>query len=355
MRGGSESDLLLGGPGNDNLEGRGAPDVLDGGEDLDTVLYVLRTATQPVEVTLDGAANDGGAEDGHADHILANVEDVNATPGDDTLVGNAGANRMLGGEGPTGSPAAGRPIRCSDRAATTPCSAKPETTPSTAAPVPTSSTVAPRPTSPSTRADRLTAGECQHQRSRQRRRRPRRERRQRPRQRRERGRRGGPGHADRQRRRQLAERHGGADTFDGGVGADSLDGGTERDVATYAGRGASDPVDVSLDGAANDGGTIDGNANDNVRTTVEQVIGGAGDDELTGNDVANMLTGNGGADTLTGAGGADNLFGGDGVDALAGAADRDRLDGGPGPDTLDGGSGRTRRAMRRAPRRSRSR
>jgi hypothetical protein len=39
--------------------------------------------------------------------------------------------------------------------------------------------------------------------------------------------------------------------------------------------------------------------------TLENAIGGSGNDTLTGNDVANMLTGNGGNDTLDGGGGLD--------------------------------------------------
>ncbi|MGH8986030.1 MAG: hypothetical protein ACRDY6_19445, partial [Acidimicrobiia bacterium] len=98
-RGGSADDYLDGGPGPDNLEGRDGVDILDGGEDRDTALYVERGAGQPVDVTLDGLANDGGAEDNFRDHILANVENVNATPGNDMLIGNDDVNRMIGGGG----------------------------------------------------------------------------------------------------------------------------------------------------------------------------------------------------------------------------------------------------------------
>jgi serralysin len=58
--------------------------------------------------------------------------------------------------------------------------------------------------------------------------------------------------------------------------------------------------------------------------TIENAIGGAGNDSITGNEVANRLTGNAGTDTLTGA---------QGEDVLAGGKGNDTLDGGDGTDT----------------------
>ena len=49
-------------------------------------------------------------------------------------------------------------------------------------------------------------------------------------------------------------------------------------------------------------------------TVIENAIGGAHDDTLIGNQVANRLTGGGGNDVLTGAGGNDTLDGGAGLD-----------------------------------------
>jgi hypothetical protein len=69
------------------------------------------------------------------------------------------------------------------------------------------------------------------------------------------------------------------------------------------------------------------------------VSGGAGDDELKGdevNPVATVLAGDEGADRLTGGRGDDELHGGPGADTLDGHAGRDRLFGGDGDDTLDG-------------------
>lgn len=340
-RGGSADDHLVGGPGPDNLEGRDGVDVLDGGEDMDTALYVERGAGQPVNVTLDGLANDGGAEDNFSDHIRANVEHVNATPGDDTLVGNAGVNRMIGGEGVDEIAGGGDAdslfgqggndnllgeagndaLDGGDGADVLDGGTETDTAQyrsrTAAQPIKVSlDGVANDGGAVDGSADNVLANVENV------------------------GGGDGPDVLVGSAGANSLNGNAGGDTLDGGAGPDSLEGGSERDVVTYASRGAAESVDVSLDGAANDGGAIDGGGHDNVRTTVERVIGGAGNDELIGSDAANALTGNGGADALTGAAGNDTLVGGDGVDALAGASDRDSLDGGPGPDSLDGGTGR---------------
>ena len=83
-------------------------------------------------------------------------------------------------------------------------------------------------------------------------------------------------------------------------------------------------------------------------TTIENVVGGSGDDKLIGNAAANQLDGGGGIDSLTGGlgtdilnGGAgnDTLDGGIGDDTLIGGADNDTLFGDVGNDTLFGDTG----------------
>lgn len=54
---------------------------------------------------------------------------------------------------------------------------------------------------------------------------------------------------------------------------------------------------------------------------IENLVGGAGDDVLTGNDLDNTIEGNGGADRLAGSGGDDFLAGGSGDDTYAFKAD----------------------------------
>ena len=78
----------------------------------------------------------------------------------------------------------------------------------------------------------------------------------------------------------------------------------------------------------------------NSATVIENAIGGAGNDTLTGNTVANSLTGNAGNDRLTGGSGNDLLLGGLGDDiyvfGVASAAEADIVTEGTnaGTDTL---------------------
>ena len=84
---------------------------------------------------------------------------------------------------------------------------------------------------------------------------------------------------------------------------------------------------------------------------------GSGQDEVIGDDFANILSTGGGVDYVFGEGGADTIFGGsaldvleggagndtvygeDGNDSLTGNEGNDVLDGGTGNDQLDGGVG----------------
>ena len=72
--------------------------------------------------------------------------------------------------------------------------------------------------------------------------------------------------------------------------------------------------------------------------TIENAVGAAGNDMITGNAGANVLDGHQGVDRLVGRGGDDILLGGVGDDRLSGAAGRDRLTGGAGDDTMAGGA-----------------
>ena len=120
----------------------------------------------------------------------------------------------------------------------------------------------------------------------------------------------------------------GNDNLDGGDGADTFIGGTGTDAATYAGRAAA--VQVDIDDVADDGGVLDGNA-DNVRLTVERLTGGNGGDTLRGSAAVNLIMGGPGADTMFGEGGNDQMK------ALDGAADD--ISCGSGTDTLDRDAG----------------
>jgi Ca2+-binding RTX toxin-like protein len=87
-----------------------------------------------------------------------------------------------------------------------------------------------------------------------------------------------------------------------------------------------------------------GGGNDTLRatntdTTGDVLNGDAGDDRIFGGIGRDFLSGDDGADTIEGGMGPDELRGGAGSDWLVGGADFDILDGGLGSDTLSGGAG----------------
>ena len=66
--------------------------------------------------------------------------------------------------------------------------------------------------------------------------------------------------------------------------------------------------------------------------SIENVIGGAGNDTINGDAQNNVLTGGAGNDTLNGNGGNDTLIGGAGNDTMNGGAGADTMIGGVGND-----------------------
>ncbi len=77
----------------------------------------------------------------------------------------------------------------------------------------------------------------------------------------------------------------------------------------------------------------------NPASLIENVIGGSGNDAISGNNVNNVLQGLPGDDTLLGLEGADILTGDEGNDKLKGGGGADQLFGGDGDDNLKGGGG----------------
>ena len=111
------------------------------------------------------------------------------------------------------------------------------------------------------------------------------------------------------------------DVLDGRGGPDSLVGGAgSGDRADYSAR--TSPVTVSIDGVANDGVRLE---QDNVSSSVEQLLGGAGRDHLTGSEDPEQLDGGPGDDTLDGGLGADVLRGGADADTVSYAFRRSEL------------------------------
>jgi uncharacterized delta-60 repeat protein len=116
----------------------------------------------------------------------------------------------------------------------------------------------------------------------------------------------------------------GDDRLHAGGGRDDLFGGPGLDTADYA--DANSALKLSVDDLRNDGAASGSGANaDNVHADIEIVLGGNGDDTITGSALPTLLAGNGGNDHLTGSSGRDVLIGGRGKDDLTGNGSDDLL------------------------------
>lgn len=160
------------------------------------------------------------------------------------------------------------------------------------------------------------------------------------------------------------------DTLNGGDGddvfqmgaasncSDIVDGGAGRDTANYEMRTTA--LTITLDGAANDG--VVTTELDNIKPTVEVVLGGEGGDTITGGAGNDELHGGLGNDTIRGGAGNDTIIGGPGNDNLFGDAGDDIIDEASatddayiktmtsfgGADTIHGGTGTNLCDFRRA-------
>jgi Ca2+-binding RTX toxin-like protein/subtilisin-like proprotein convertase family protein len=114
--------------------------------------------------------------------------------------------------------------------------------------------------------------------------------------------------------------NGGDDSLRGRGGADVLNGGSGSDFASYYYDSA---VTMSLDGSVAGTGAAAGD----TFISIENISGSnTGNDNLTGNAGANKINGNGGNDTLFGLDGNDTLRGGTGVDTLSGGVGADTFE-----------------------------
>src|SRR6185436_5595854 len=127
----------------------------------------------------------------------------------------------------------------------------------------------------------------------------------------------------------------GNDTLEGGLGNDTLNGGGGTDTASYV--HASGDVQATI-GAGGGGGSSGADGNDSF-VSIENLTGGAFNDQLVGNGGANVLDGGDGHDALRGGGGNDTLLGGNGDDFLNGNVGDDTIDGGAGWDRATFASG----------------
>ncbi|MEM8576508.1 MAG: calcium-binding protein [Pseudomonadota bacterium] len=120
----------------------------------------------------------------------------------------------------------------------------------------------------------------------------------------------------------------GNDTIDGGGGYDRLRM-DRRDVST-----------TTIDLGAGTGSAVwNGTTFTYSISGIEWVRGSSGDDDLTGDMLANEFEAGAGDDTVNAGAGDDEVDGDFGADVIDGEEGADDLDGGAGNDTIDGGAG----------------
>jgi Ca2+-binding RTX toxin-like protein len=111
----------------------------------------------------------------------------------------------------------------------------------------------------------------------------------------------------------------GNDTIEGGAGNDTLTGGAGFDYLSFASTTGNVTVNLT---AATVSGTATGT--DSI-SGFEGVLGGYGNDSITGSGAANRIVGGAGNDTINAGGGDDTVEGGLGNDSLVGGAGVDLL------------------------------
>lgn len=292
LNGGAGVDTESGGADNDTFNQDTAAnggDTLNGGAGTDEVGYNSRTTA--VTVTIDGTANDG--QSGENDNVQTDVENVDGGSGNDTINGATAVSNVLDGGGGNdtmnGELAAATTSTVSDTfiggGGTDTVTYAPRTT-SVSALLDTAANDGQSGENdnigPSDDVENITGGAA----------------------------------ADAlQGNSQVNVLLGGdgADNLGGRLGGDTLTGGAgSPDTVTYNGR--TNPIIADLDGEAADDGEV--GEGDTISADTENLTGGSGSDQLTGNAGVNTLNGgaDAGMDRLTGLAGADVLIGGAGID-----------------------------------------
>ena len=340
LTGGMGDDTLIGGDGDDVLGGGGGHNVLIGGDGIDTVDFGAGSGPIAVDLSAGGVQHGGWMSDS-----LSGIENVRGGAGNDTLIGDAGDNQFSGGAGDDSlDGAAGNDSLEGGAGADTLIGG--EGTDTVTYTGSTSGVTVDLASGTGAggdaEGDRITGVENVT----------------------------GSAHADHltgDGGANLIDGAAGDDTLVGGAGADTLIGGDGTDTADYSASPAA--VTVDLEAGTGHGGDAEGD----ILTGIENVIGSAFGDRLTGNGGGNRLDGGAGDDTLAGGAGADTLTGGDGTDTadysasagavtvnlttgigsggnaqgdrlsgienLTGSGGNDRLTGDGGANLIDGGAG----------------
>jgi len=111
-----------------------------------------------------------------------------------------------------------------------------------------------------------------------------------------------------------------------------------RDTFNFSGYSSNQVIDLRP-GFFSDVGGYRGNVAIARGADIEDAIGGAGADLITGNSLANRLTAGGGSDSVFGGDGADTILEVSGANYLRGDAGNDSISGGTGFDDINGNMG----------------
>jgi Ca2+-binding RTX toxin-like protein len=132
----------------------------------------------------------------------------------------------------------------------------------------------------------------------------------------------------------------GNDIFIGSPGPDTIRGLAGQDAVDYSASGA--PLTITLTSLTTSTASTKpsgGDASGDVLYSIEDVVGTASADLISGNQFNNNLAGGAGDDTVKGGSGNDALQGDDGADLLDGGSGLDTIHGGGGDDFVLGGFG----------------
>ena len=271
--------------GDDTIYAGAGADTIDGGADRDLVSYTLSQAKVHVDLTT--GRGTGGFARGD---VLANVEDLEGSAYDDTLVGNAAANQFQGGAGADSlDGGAGADTASYARSVE---GVRVDLLNGTGALGDAQGDVLKDIENAvgSAKADWLQATD------------------------------GGSS----------LEGGAGSDTLVSGLGADTLAGGEGTgDIADYSRSDEGVEINLRLGTAAR------GYAAGDRLTDVEGIVGSNYADTLVGDAGRNRLSGEEGNDSLSGGAGDDTVLGGGGDDRLVGGQGADSIDGGSGNNTVD--------------------
>jgi serralysin len=125
--------------------------------------------------------------------------------------------------------------------------------------------------------------------------------------------------------------------------------GSTKLVAAIWDAGGTDTIDVSgygqdqvIDLRAGNFSSVGGLSGDLAiaqGVTIEDAVGGPGNDSIHGNDAGNTILSGAGNDTIVAGSGRNRLWASDGNDSIVGGAGFDDVNGNKGQDTIDGGAG----------------